>query len=286
MIDEDLTRPHARASRSYLTHALAFGAGAAVAVAVVRGRHVLGALKSYAFRDRLHAAAGYSGASDVVLRREAYAVGYSLAAKGPLWASMYICRWSCEPFGARSLTETFASDAELPAQHRAHATDYNSSGYDRGHLAPRQTVGYSAAVARDSFLLSNALPQDPTLNRSAWRELEADVRRWTKRHGKMAVVVGGTFAADRSAWQTIGRGVAVPTHFYVAVTCVRKPWLSAGFLLPNAPPQRPAAAGWKWQFCALSLNDLEAATGRPIFRSLPVYHRPWKRRVLNAGAWK
>lgn len=54
-------------------------------------------------------------------------------------------------------------------------TDYALTGMDRGHMAPADDAS-SELEARDTFLLSNMTPQEPTLNRKAWKVLEDHVR--------------------------------------------------------------------------------------------------------------
>jgi endonuclease G len=71
----------------------------------------------------------------------------------------------------------FHSDdrAKFPVQNK----EYNQSGWDRGHLAPAGDAGMVAEM-RESFLLTNVVPQAPKLNRGPWRNLEQRLRDKTK----------------------------------------------------------------------------------------------------------
>src|SRR5262245_59556150 len=55
-------------------------------------------------------------------------------------------------------------------------SDYRNSGYSRGHLVPARDVAFSEEALHDSFLLSNVIPQDASLNSGKWRVLENKLR--------------------------------------------------------------------------------------------------------------
>jgi len=53
------------------------------------------------------------------------------------------------------------------------STAFTNTGFDRGHLATAADLPDSA----DTFLTSNAIAQDPALNRGQWRSLENEIRK-------------------------------------------------------------------------------------------------------------
>lgn len=58
------------------------------------------------------------------------------------------------------------------------AKAFANTGFDRGHLTPVADVPGSA----DIFLTSNAVAQDPKLNRGEWRALENQIRQRNATH--------------------------------------------------------------------------------------------------------
>jgi len=94
--------------------------------------------------------------------------------------------------------------------------DYRGTGYDRGHLAPNGSMGWSKASQSASFYITNIAPQSPRLNREAWRCLEQSVKAWADRPGGTFVTTGVLF--DREP-QHIGNvnGIAVPLAFFMVV---------------------------------------------------------------------
>lgn len=49
-------------------------------------------------------------------------------------------------------------------------TDYTNTGYDRGHLVPNADYGLS------TYIISNAVPMVPNLNRGSWKKSERHIR--------------------------------------------------------------------------------------------------------------
>lgn len=54
-------------------------------------------------------------------------------------------------------------------------SEYIGSGYDKGHMAPADDASTFEEMD-ESFLMTNMTPQNPTLNRGAWKSLETKVR--------------------------------------------------------------------------------------------------------------
>lgn len=78
--------------------------------------------------------------------------------------------------GCIKRSNSFTSDKNLPIDKRANLIDYQKSGFDQGHMSPDGDMSYDLLVEKESFLLSNMVPQMPKLNRGYWRQLEIYVR--------------------------------------------------------------------------------------------------------------
>ena len=107
-----------------------------------------------------------------------------------------------------------------PAQHHSwQACDgheaYTSTGYDRGHMAPSYAIGtrYGHEAQRETFLMSNIVPQSPDLNRIWWRVLEEkEANDFAVRLERVWVVTGPVFAGEV---KKLPSGVDVPTAFFL-----------------------------------------------------------------------
>lgn len=172
--------------------------------------------------------------------------------KAPLWSAYEL---TPERLAAQAPKRgSFQTDPHLGS---ASNLDYRHSGFSRGHLAPARDMAFSDAAFASSFLLSNAAPQHPALNMGKWRSLENTVRRLALDADAVYVITGVLFRGS----QTIGNGVAVPSHFYKAFLVVQgsQKTLYAA-LLPNT-----ANVPGELDDYYLNARELESLTGLQLF---------------------
>lgn len=193
------------------------------------------------FECGAHTEYGIPNDSDQLLCRDGFAVGYNFSTKTPEWVSYKLTRDSV----ARNEVPRrpmFAEDKDIPLEHRSTLADYKGSGYDRGQLAPASSLNYSYDAMKETFLLSNITPQLAGFNRNtaghygAWGALEELVRSWAIERGEIYVISGPVFlgatAAAKAAGK-VGKGVAIPSHFFKVIY---DPTYKAtiAFLIPHA----------------------------------------------------
>ena len=167
---------------------------------------------AFAWSCNGHVTFGVPGTGDQLLCREGYAVGYDYDRKVPTWVAYHLTKESVETKIKRS--NLFKPDEEVPEAYQSTLSDYKSSGYDRGHMAPAATVDFSEISMQESFLLTNMTPQMPGLNRQGWRYLEAYVREWAADRGNLYVVTGSLFDGEI---KTIGNNVSIPSSFFKVI---------------------------------------------------------------------
>ena len=154
---------------------------------------------------------------------------------------------------------------------------------------------FSEEAMRDSFFMSNMSPQRPAFNRGIWKQLEALVRDWAFAEGAIQIVTGPVLTDWRAEggespderypgdgrFETIGpEGVSVPDYFYKVVLDIQEPEFKAiGFLLPN---QRGEGG---LESYALSVNEVEFATGLDFFPGLPDDLEETLESGLDIGLW-
>lgn len=156
---------------------------------------------------------GSDAVHDAVLCNDGYVVGYSAHYKAPLWVAYRLTEESVSPQFERS--NDFREDERLLAGSRATLPDFKWSGFDRGHMAPAASMDTTEALERDSYLLSNMTPQDPSFNQGGWRLLEDHVRQLAIDREEIFVYTGAVFEGVN---RTIGRGrVGVPSHLFKIV---------------------------------------------------------------------
>jgi endonuclease G, mitochondrial len=157
---------------------------------------------------------GFAHGAVTVLENEGFAVGYAEALRAPVWAT-YRARDLAEEPPRRPRPEGFQVDRRTRARVAPEA--YTRSGYDRGHLAPNFVIArqYGERAQQQTFLMSNVVPQRPSLNSGAWRELEERLAvNYPARFREVAVVCGPIFGADPPR---LPSGVAIPKAFFMIV---------------------------------------------------------------------
>ncbi|MBM4152862.1 MAG: DNA/RNA non-specific endonuclease, partial [Kiritimatiellaceae bacterium] len=146
------------------------------------------------------------------LNNRGYAVGYSESFKNPLWATYRI-------FDVPKLESpprpSFQRDPRSSAGVKP--DDFTRSGYDRGHVAPNFAIAtrYGPEAQKETFLMTNIMPQDPLINRYLWQKLE---HRIAKEYGRyfeeIWVTTGPIFTRPVKRLPT---GIAIPSAYYMIV---------------------------------------------------------------------
>jgi endonuclease G len=162
--------------------------------------------------------------------------------------------------GPAKRTNNFMVDASLPGS--ADLSDYDKSGYDRGHQAPAGDAKYAQNVMDQSFFLTNMAPQVGIgFNRGAWKYLEETVRAWILcgGHKNLFVITGPVYAGSKYA--PIGHDkVVVPARFYKIVYDPDSGH-ALGFMLPN----EKIGSTIDLQKYLVPIADIETETGLDFF---------------------
>ena len=90
--------------------------------------------------------------------RAGYVLEHSSVDRIPLWVAEYIVTDQLTATLPRS--NPFRPDPLLPEGERAELADYRGSGLTRGHMAPNANQTVDDELRRETFFLSNMVPQD------------------------------------------------------------------------------------------------------------------------------
>ncbi len=161
-------------------------------------------------------------------------------------------------------TNKFIEDKNISTG-SAKLSDYKTSGYDRGHLAPAADMAWSEQSENESFLMSNMTPQVPQFNRGIWKELEAQVRKYAQSLDFLIVATGPVLEKQPEEYSTIGQSkVCVPEYFYKVLLAKDKSgnWQSIGFIIPNEKSEQDI---FSYKVC---VNEVEERCGIDFFSAL------------------
>lgn len=202
-----------------------------------------------------------SGADERIVEHEGYALSFNPVYKIANWVAYELTVHEVQSQKSNRF-DKFLLDPALPDL-TARNEDYTRSGYDRGHLAPAADMKWSAKAMRESFYLSNIVPQKPKLNRGIWKELEEQVRAWAVTDSALLIVAGPVI---RPQLKRLGKSrVAIPDTLYkVIVSPYGKDPKGIAFLFANRDYGRTSLAS-----LAVPIDRVETLTGIDFFPGLP-----------------
>jgi len=204
-----------------------------------------------------------------------YSVGYDDSLPLPRWSSYRVFPYKDVYLERPS---SFKSDVRTAA--RVTTVEYVRSGYDRGHLAPNYAISvcYGAEAQKETFLLSNIVPQLHALNAGLWKDMEQRImKRYVERYGTVWVQVGPVVSLPST--KKVGR-IPVPTSFWMVVSEYDESAQGIRAIAYLVPHEE------KWRDVELtryvvSIRRIEELTGLDFFPKLP---KPTQDRLESASA--
>jgi endonuclease G len=145
-----------------------------------------------------------------VLDNIGFTAGYSEAMRAPLWVTYRVFDVPTLDSGKRPSGFRIDQRTKSKVSHR----DYTHSGYDRGHMAPNYAIStrYGWYAQRETFLMSNIIPQKPNINRYLWKDLEMLVaKRYGQYLNEIWVITGPVY---QKPIQRLESDVAIPSGYY------------------------------------------------------------------------
>lgn len=213
---------------------------------------------------------------DAIVEHQFYTLAYNEKTEQAVWIAYSLSADNLKNAKFKR-KDNFKSDPDVSTE-SASPTDYAKSGYDRGHLAPAADFTWTKEGLDESFYMSNMSPQVPGFNRGIWKKLEEQVRTWAKENHKLYIVTGPVVEkrADR-----IGKSkVSIPQYYYKAILDIQEPELKAiGFLMKNEKSSKEIMS------FAMSIDELEEATGLDFFPSVPDELEGKLESLLDKKAW-
>lgn len=194
------------------------------------------------------------------LDNRGYVVGYSESKKNPLWVSYRV--FDVPELNSGKRPSGFRVDSRTRSEVRS--DDYKNSGYDRGHMAPNYAIAtrYGADAQRETFLMSNVIPQKPNINRGMWKDLEMTVaKRYGRYFSEVWVITGPVF---EEPIEKLDSGIPIPSGYYKIISDERDGELRAlAFLVENdCPPYTLIRKR------LVSIDQIEVLTGIDFFPDL------------------
>lgn len=182
------------------------------------------------------------------------------------WASW---RTTKDDLGRSLPRAEFEPDFSLPDEFTQITTfDYVRSGYDRGHLIPSADRWSDPAANRETFSMTNIIPQEPELNQFPWEKLERQSRSWARWKFDVYSIAGVYGEQDRLRGK-----VSVPTNCWKVIVLVRR---GRGLdsidkstrVIAVDMPNREGIADDGWEKFRTTVRSIESKTGYDLLSNL------------------
>jgi endonuclease G len=208
-----------------------------------------------------------------------YALSYDDDTGTPNWVSW---RVTVDDLGEAPRKPEFDPDEMLPPGFKqVTSRDYAGSGFDRGHMCPHGDRAADIDMSYSTFVMTNVIPQAPSVNRKAWAQEEDYLRELVrKRRDRLYIVAGPLGRGGRGSQgyqQTIGRGkVVVPAACWKVAVAVPDEGMDDLSEFNASPrvitvlmPNDNTVVGDQWAGFRTSPAEVERQTGLHFFDRLP-----------------
>ena len=223
-----------------------------------------------------------TASSDVRLSKNTHYISYNCARGGPNWVSWNLNKTH---FGDAPRATSFYTDATLPTGcYRVTNTDYTNSGYSRGHMVRSEERTWSADQNKQTFLMTNILPQYQDLNGGPWYKFEQYLQTQAQTNNREIYVVAGGYSYSGTLLNA-GK-VAIPTRNYkIALLMPYGQGLAEATATGSIQviaidmPNVTGIASASWETYRTTVDAIESRTGYNFLPLLPdVVESYWEAR--------
>jgi endonuclease G len=219
-----------------------------------------------------------------------YALSYHRDRGIANWVSWHLdSTW----IGTAPRQDDFRPDPALPAGwYQVLGTDYQSSGFDRGHHTPSADRTRSIPDNSATFLMTNMMPQAPDNNQGPWEQLESYCRTLVNAGNELYIIMGGAgtggTGSNGGVTTTIAAGhVTVPAYTWKVIIVlpvgendaarVNKSTRTIAVIMPNTQGIRTTP----WRNFRVNVDRVEALTGFNFFSNVSLLNQQFIERRID-----
>ena len=142
----------------------------------------------------------------LIVCHQRYVLSYNNDNKTPDWVFEQLSPDQITGTNTRPKPEPFGPETNVPPDKAAGLADYKKSGFDRGHQAPSEDFKKRLEWMKESFFLSNMVPQQGRgFNQHIWKQLEELTRGVVRRRGTMYIMTGPVNRDENGKVPTISK---------------------------------------------------------------------------------
>lgn len=177
--------------------------------------------------------------------------------------------------GNSGRSNSFTRDTLLPSNfNRLTTSDYTNSGFNRGHMCPSLDRTDTLTNNKETFKMSNVIPQEADNNQGPWQDFEAYCQGLAQAGDELLITSGpslftgsyiqpsGEAAIPGYTWKIV---VVVPPGSGTALSRITTSTRVIALKIPNISGIRSDP----WEDYITSASVIEADTGFTFFTALP-----------------
>ncbi|SRR5579883_1326000 len=215
--------------------------------------------------------------NNYLLLKPQYASSYNNTTRIPNWVSWQLnSSW----LGSTPRQDDFRADTTLPSGwYQVQATDYQGSGFDRGHMCPSGDRTDTVTDNSATFLMTNMIPQAPDNNQGPWANLENYSRDLVGQGKELYIIsggygVGGT-GSNGTANTIAGGKVQVPARTWKVIVVLDTPGSGVSGVTTSTRviavnmPNSQGIRNDDWKSYRVSVDSIESLTGYNFLSNVP-----------------
>lgn len=170
-----------------------------------------------------NATTNITSTTNYLMVKNEYTLSYHSSYGRPNWVSWHL---STAWLGSAPRPTTFITDVLLPsAWYKVTSANYTNTGFDRGHMCPASDRDYNDTEIKNTFVMTNIIPQAPYNNQQPWRLLEEYCRSLAEAGNELYIVTGpfgmGGSGSNGGTTNTIASGkVRVPSAVWKVIVII------------------------------------------------------------------
>jgi endonuclease G len=208
-----------------------------------------------------------------IINHTYYTLSYSNSDRQSEFAYYYLSPQSIN--GGQSRTDDFRIDP-LVTSNPVKSTDYEGSGYDRGHLCPAGDMKLNKISMSETFYMSNMIPIEPTFNREVWSKFEDWVRATALSNNGIYVVSGPILSPINNVRFS---NIFVPNNYYKIVFKDGANPKIMGFII------RKIGTNYSFRTYCAPIDEIESLTGLDFFPQLEDKIENQIEKDVNISGW-
>jgi len=216
--------------------------------------------------------------NNYLLQKTDYSLSYNNSKGTANWVSWHLsAAWR----GKARRKDAFATDISLPVNFvKITPANYKNTGFDKGHICPSNDRNRSVRDNRETFLMTNMIPQAPYNNQQTWRYLEGYCQQLSLEGNEMYIIAGPSGSlgeGENGTAASIADGkVTVPEKVWKVIVVLQngnddiKRITSATRVIAVIMPNTQKVNAHSWNHYRVSVDQVEKLTGYDFLSVLPV----------------